>query len=98
MLPEHPRDHISEVLQEVEAVGNLHSMRSGSFGRFGVLSAMVPAHHFYSRMLRKPPGEGVRTPVGQNIHQRATLEIGITPKLRTVFSYATATSFIVASS
>src|SRR5215208_8129559 len=75
MLPERPRDHISEVLQEVEAVGNLHGVRSGSLGRFGVLSATVPAHHFYSRMLRKPPGEGVRTPVGQYVHQFTTFEI-----------------------
>ena len=72
MVPEHPRDHVSYVLEEVEAVGDLHDVRSGSLGRFGVLSATVPAHHFYSRMLRKPSSEGVRTPVGQNVHQFTT--------------------------
>ena len=75
MLPEYPKNNIPQILQEVETVGNLHDVRSGPPSRFGVLSATVPAHHLHPRMLRKPPGEGVRTPVGQNVHQRVTLEI-----------------------
>src|SRR5215211_6259647 len=39
MLPEHSRNHISEVLQEVEAVGYLHGARSDHTYGLGVLAA-----------------------------------------------------------
>ena len=75
VLPEHARDHVSEILQEVEAVGDLSGVRSRPPRRFGVLSATVPAHHLHTRVLPEPPGERVRASVGQNVHQHATLEI-----------------------
>jgi len=75
MLPEHPRDDISQILKQMEAVGDLYGVTSGPLSRFGVLSATVPAHHLEPRMLRKSPGERIRPPVGQNVHQSVTLKI-----------------------
>ena len=75
MLPEHSRNHISEVLQEVEAVGNLHGARSDPTYSLAVLIAKVPAHHLDPRMLRKPSGEGVCATVRQNIHRHVSFKI-----------------------
>jgi hypothetical protein len=75
VLPEHSRNHVTQVLQEMEAISYLHGVRSGPPHRFGVLSATVPAHHLHPLMLTEPPGEAVRAPVGQNIHQCVTFEI-----------------------
>src|SRR5215204_3506848 len=75
VLPEYSRNHVPEVLQKVEAVSDLYGVRSNPPRRFGVLSAAIPTHHLHTRMLRKPPGEGVRAPVGQNVHQRVTFEV-----------------------
>lgn len=75
MLPEHSRDHVSEVLQEVEAIGDLSGVRGGPPRRFGVLAATIPAHHLHTRVLPKPPGEGIRAPVGQHVYQSAVFEV-----------------------
>ena len=72
VLPEHSRHHISEVLQEVEAVGYLHGARSDPTYGLAVLAATVPAHHLDPRMLRKPSGEGVRATVRQNIQRHVS--------------------------
>jgi hypothetical protein len=72
---EHPQDHISEILDEVEAVRYLDDIgRRFPYG-IGVLAAAVPADHLDSRMLREPPGEGVRAAVRQNANQHVTFEI-----------------------
>ncbi len=75
VLPEYSRNHISEVLQEVEAVRNLHGIGYGSSCSLCVLTSTIPAHHLHTRMFPEPPGEGVRAAVGQNIHQRVPFEI-----------------------
>jgi hypothetical protein len=75
VLLEHPKNNVPQILQEVKTVRNLHGMRSSPPRRFGVLPAAIPAYYLHTWMLPKPSGEGVRAPVGQNVHQRATFEI-----------------------
>lgn len=75
VLPEYSRNHVPEVLQEVKTIGNLHGVRGGPPHRFGVLPAAIPAHHLHTRMFPEPPGEGVRAPVGQDVHQRVKFEV-----------------------
>jgi hypothetical protein len=64
-----------KILQEVKTVRNLHGMRNSPQRRFGVLPTAIPAYYLHTWMLHKPSGEGVRAPVGQDVHQRATFEI-----------------------
>src|SRR5215210_5951457 len=75
VLLEHPKNNVPQILQEVETVGNLPSVRSNPPRCFSVLATTIPANNLDFRMPRKPPGEGVRTPVGQNIHQFTSFEI-----------------------
>lgn len=75
VLPEHPRDHVLQVLKEVEAVGDLHSARCCSTCGLGVLATTVPAHHLHPWVFREPPGKRVRAPVRQDVHQFTTFEI-----------------------
>jgi len=53
VLLEHPKNNVSQVLQQMEAIRNLHGMRRCPPRRFGVLATTIPAHHLYSRMLRE---------------------------------------------
>ena len=75
MLLEHPKNNVPQILQEVKTVRNLHGIRSSPPRRFSVLPAAIPAYYLHPRMLPKPSGEGVRAPVGQDVHKRATFEI-----------------------
>ena len=68
MLLEHPKNNISQVLQEVKTVRNLHCMGSSSSSCFGVLAAAIPAHYLHPWMLREPMGESVRAAVGQDVY------------------------------
>src|SRR5918995_1369614 len=75
VLLEHPKNNVPQILQEVKPVRTLHGMRSSPPPRFGVPPAAIPTYYLHTWMLHKPFGEGVRAPVGQNVHQRATFEI-----------------------
>ena len=75
VLPKYSRNYVSEVLQEMEAVGHLYGARCRSSCGLGVLAATVPAHYLHPRVLREPLGERVRASVRQNVHQFATFEI-----------------------
>ncbi len=59
----------------MEAVGNLHGVRDGPRRRFRILAATIPTDHLHTWVLRKPPGEGVRTPVRQDVYQCVTFEV-----------------------
>ena len=75
MLPENARDHVFEVLQKMEAISNLYSVRSKLPCCFGVLAAMIPAHYLHTRVLLKPPGEGVCATVRQDLYQSAVFKV-----------------------
>src|SRR5215207_3918372 len=75
VLSEYPEDYVPQVLQEMEAVGDLHGVRRRPSGGLRILTTTIPAYYLHPRVLAKPAGEGVRAPVWQDVHQRATFEI-----------------------
>src|SRR3982751_5092150 len=70
VLFEHSKNNVSQILQEVKTIRNLHGIRNCPPRRFRVeFAATIPAHHLYSWMLRKPVvGESVRAALGQNVY------------------------------
>jgi hypothetical protein len=75
VLYEYPQDYVPQVLQEMEAIGDLHGVRRRPSGGLRILTATIPAYYLHPRVFAKPAGEGVRAPVWQDVHQRATFEI-----------------------
>src|SRR3954469_23407143 len=77
MLPEHAREHVFEVLQEVgEQIGNKYSVRKNPPCCLGILTSTIPAHYLHTRvLLLEPPGEGVRATVRQHVYQFAVFKV-----------------------
>ena len=68
MVLEHPKNNVSQILQEMETVRNLHGIGCGSTCGLCILAATIPAHYLNTRMLPEPVGESIRTPVRQDVY------------------------------
>ena len=72
---ENAQHYVPEVLQEVEAIRYLYSIRRRLPDGVGILAAAIAADHFDAGVLGEPGGERTGIPVRQYVHQPVVLQI-----------------------
>ena len=66
---------LGQVLQQVEAVGDLHRLGRAAPGAVGVGAGAVARHDLDPGVLAQPAGEGLRLAVGQQRHRPPPLQV-----------------------
>ena len=75
MREEHLVERFAEILQEMEAVGNLGGRRGALACALGIGTRAIPRDDLYPGMLPEPLGHGVRGAIRQQGHGLAALQI-----------------------
>ncbi len=72
---EHHLQHLGQVLQQVEAVGDLNCPRRTVAGALGVGAGAIAGDHLHAGMAAQPCGQRVRLAAGQQRHWAALVEV-----------------------
>ena len=70
---DYPLNDGREVLEEVEAVRNLHGSRQTPFYPFGIGTCPVPADDLHAWVLLQPSGHRIRRAIGQQVDDAVAL-------------------------
>ena len=72
---EHQPQHLGQVLQQVEAVRDLHRVRRAVTAALGIRARAVTGNHLDAGVLAQPSCKGICLAVGQQRYRPAPLEV-----------------------